>query len=58
MKNKRFLTRYTAEKLPGESLDVLTWEGSEVVLFEEVVDAHAQEFRHQADVVAMVEPRK
>ena len=50
------LTCYAAKKLSCEGLDVLTWEGSEVVFLEKVVYAHAKELGHQADVIPMVEP--
>lgn len=51
-------TGNTAQELSGERLDVIAWEGGEIVLLEEIVYTHAEELRYEAYMVPMVEPMK
>ena len=50
------LTCDAAQELSGKGLDVMARKGSELVVLEKVVYAHAEKLGYEADVVAMVEP--
>lgn len=56
MRKVETLTGYTAQELPCERLDVVTWEGSEIVLLQKVVDTHAQELGDETYVVSVIKP--
>ena len=50
------LTCDATQELSGEGLDVMARKGSELVVFEKVVYAHAEKLGNEANVIAMVEP--
>lgn len=50
------LTGDAAEQLPGKILNLIAWKRSKVVLLEEVIHTHAEQFRHEAYVIPMVKP--
>lgn len=50
------LTGNAGEELPSKVLDMPSGERLEVVFFEEVINAEAEQLRDDANVVAKVEP--
>ena len=50
------LTRHTTQQLLSELLNMVSRKCSKIILFEEVINTHAQKFRHQTNMVAVIEP--
>jgi hypothetical protein len=50
------LTRDTTQELASKGLNVLPRKRRKVVVLQEIVQTHPQEFRDEAYMVAMVEP--
>ena len=50
------LTGHAAEQLSGERMYVMSREGREVVVLEEIVDTHSEKLGDQTYVVTVVEP--
>ncbi|RYC79748.1 hypothetical protein BFJ63_vAg17371 [Fusarium oxysporum f. sp. narcissi] len=49
------LTGYTAEKLPGETLDLAIWIWSAFVLFQEFIGALTKQVHNHANVASVLE---